>query len=393
MNKIILTILILTATCFGSGNFEISDGDVKILSPDGTSTIFLFGNSGLGQFNNIVDASLTGVNVYADGDGLLISTIPPTGTLGFWTRSETPDVLTPSNIGDDLDLTGDLDLNDGFVRNVGYILFDTDFANGTEVGRLQWNSDVGTLEFGLPGGTVNLQIGQEFVKPVLNNSGSTIGNGTPVYISGSFNDVLTIAPADADFGLGIGFRTYGVATEDILNGEIGYVTKDGVVRDIDFSLLAAGMPQYLAVGGGYSVTPPAAPHIVVLVGIIEKATVDGELDVNIVSLPNLNNLSDVTHENAKDGDILTWDNSTKVWLNDYPTIKVPMVLTSYDAKPVRLSESNIHGGLLALAVGDPLETGTDIDVVKGIGKILIVIHETGGDDYVGDIIVTVVQIQ
>jgi len=59
----------------------------------------------------------------------------------------------------------------------------------------------------------------------------------------------------------------------------------------------------------------------------------------------------------------------------------------FDAIPTRATESNWHGGLLSLAVGQPLDTvPTDIVVTKGHGKVIIVIN--AGGDVDGEITVT-----
>src|SRR5512136_146003 len=44
-------------------------------------------------------------------------------------------------------------------------------------GKLVWNADDGTLNLGMPGGSVNLQIGQEMLVRVQNKTGTTIPNG------------------------------------------------------------------------------------------------------------------------------------------------------------------------------------------------------------------------
>jgi hypothetical protein len=212
-------------------------------------------------------------------------------------------------------MTGSLLMADNFIEDVGYVQFDTLFTDGQNEGRLQWNIERGTLEFGLPGGVVNLQIGQEFVKRVTNITGVTIPDGTPVYISGVSGNNLTIAPADADYDLGLGFRTYAITTEEILHNDKGYITKAGVVGGINLSAYAGGIPLYLAVGGGYTITPPIAPNVRVLLGTVEKATADGEFDVKIVTLPNLNSLSDVHNTDLAERDILKWNYDNNRWEN------------------------------------------------------------------------------
>ncbi len=43
--KKLLFILLITATCYGSGNVEISDEKLKALSPDGTASIDIYRNN------------------------------------------------------------------------------------------------------------------------------------------------------------------------------------------------------------------------------------------------------------------------------------------------------------------------------------------------------------
>jgi hypothetical protein len=68
-------------------------------------------------------------------------------------------------------------------------------------------------------------------------------------------------------------------------------------------------------------------------------------------------------------------------------VETPIVISMFDATPVRNSESNWNGGLLELNAGDKtLATGDDIVVTKGIGKILLVV--IASNDAVGDITIT-----
>jgi hypothetical protein len=189
-------------------------------------------------------------------------------------------------------------------------------GDGGPTGVLSRNSVTETLDYGMPGGTVNQQVGEEFLKRVTNKTGEVIPNGVVVYISGSQGHNITVAPADAEYELGIAFRTYAVTTEEIGINQKGYVTKFGVVRGLDLAIYDEGAALYLAVGGGFTTTPPTSPDVTILVGIVEKATdEDGELDISITSIPNLSSLSDVLITNLQDGQVLQWDNTAKVWKN------------------------------------------------------------------------------
>ena len=106
----------------------------------------------------------------------------------------------------------DADLNLG---SVDYWDFDTSFAGSMQEGRMAWNSDDGTLNLGMPGGNVNLQIGQESLIRV--KASEAISNGELVYIDGADGVNPTASLASASNSNGI--KTLAMATEDISNGQ------------------------------------------------------------------------------------------------------------------------------------------------------------------------------
>jgi len=159
------------------------------------------------------------------------------------------------------------DTNDFDAITTDWVQLDTSFTDGFVEGRLQWNNEDGTAEYGLPGGNVNLQIGQELVIKTVNKTGSTISNGVPVYISGAQGSRPTIAPADADDPAK--HHAVGVATEDIANNGSGYVTTFGLVRDVDTSAFTAGDELYLATtAGGFTNATPSYPAEPVHIGTV-----------------------------------------------------------------------------------------------------------------------------
>lgn len=273
---------------------------------------------------------------------------------------------------------------------VGYIDFDLLDGADTAEGRLQWNPDDGTLDLGMPGGVANLQLGQEMLVRATNDTGTQIDNGTPVYISSASGTNIKVTPANADFAGGIGLRTFAVATEDIAGNQKGYITTQGFVRDIDTSFaVAAGMPAYLAVGGGFTTTKPTAPNISYLVGIVTIAHASaGELYVIQTSIPNINSLSDVLISSISNAEILAWNNSDSRWENKIPTSHTQLAFSMYDAEPARSSETSLDGAFILLSTpgGEPLSSGNDIVVSKGTGKLIIVVN--AGSAFVGEVTVT-----
>ena len=151
---------------------------------------------------------------------------------------------------------------------IDFINFDTTYTDGVAEGRLQWNIEDGTLEFGLPGGDVNLQLGQEMLIRVKNEEVVQINNGEVVYASSAVGNTKYVKLANAGVHVNA-MKVVGVATEDIAAGSFGYITTIGLVRDFDTSAFSDGQEVYLDTTNGQIVgSAPTAPNTTVRVGII-----------------------------------------------------------------------------------------------------------------------------
>lgn len=135
-------------------------------------------------------------------------------------------------------------------------------------GKLVYDTDNESLTFFNNDSNVALQVGQEEWIRVKNVTGSTIPNGSAVYLSGASAGLPTVALAQSN----VGATTVGVglATESILNNGIGYVTSVGVVRGLDTSAFSAGAIVFISstVAGGLTSTAPTAPNFRYRVGIV-----------------------------------------------------------------------------------------------------------------------------
>lgn len=108
--------------------------------------------------------------------------------------------------------------------------FDTTNVTTPSAGQMAWNIDENTVDLGLNGAT--LQIGQEQLVRVRNNTGSTIVNGTAVMATGTLgaSGRITVAPANIN---GSSYKyMLGVVTESIAAGSDGFCTVFGKVRGI-----------------------------------------------------------------------------------------------------------------------------------------------------------------
>lgn len=134
-------------------------------------------------------------------------------------------------------------------------------------GKLVYDSSNNSLTFFNGDSNVALQVGQEDWVRVINNTGVTIANGTPVYLNGASAGLPTIALARADALATT--NAVGLTTESIANGGTGFVTTMGAVRGVNTAAFAVG-PIYLSAttAGVLTQTVPAAPNFKVAIGYV-----------------------------------------------------------------------------------------------------------------------------
>lgn len=133
--------------------------------------------------------------------------------------------------------------------------------------------------------SISLQVGQENWVQVQNNSGATIGNGQAVYITGAvaLGDTPTVGLAIANTSSTSALL--GVATHDIANGSLGYVTQSGKVHGLNTSAYAAGQRVWLstASAGFYQVTDPSQPFYSIFVGyVLDVGSTTGSLLLSLI---------------------------------------------------------------------------------------------------------------
>lgn len=212
-------------------------------------------------------------------------------------------------------MTGDIRFKNAGINSTDYVQFNTSYSNGATEGRLKWNPDDGTLDVGMPGGNVNLQLGQEQLLLATNNESETITNCKVVYISGATGTTPKIKMSNAT-----NYRrtqaTVGIATENILSNQRGYVTTLGLVRDCNTSLWSAGTSLYLSTEGVGNLTStiPTSPNATLFIGIVIRShATEGIIWANPILVPILEDSSDVyIPESAKvNGSLMIWNNSTR----------------------------------------------------------------------------------
>jgi len=150
-----------------------------------------------------------------------------------------------------------------------------------EEGRLFYDKAFGALAFYNDESDITLQIGQVDYIRVYNDTGATISNGTPVYLTGESGATPTVSVARAD-STPEEAQAVGLSTHDIENNTIGYVTVRGLIADVDTSHLTVGAPVHVAVGGGTVTASPSYPYYPTEVGVcLISAAIGGCIYVNI----------------------------------------------------------------------------------------------------------------
>ena len=203
------------------------------------------------------------------------------------------------------------------VVNLEAIDLNTAYSGSSAVGRLSWNDTDGTLDIGLKGGNVVLQVGQEMNQRVTNVTGSTLLNGRAVYINGAQGNRATVTYSSAATEA-TSSKTLGILTEDIANNQSGFVTTEGFVRNIDTSTYIEGAALWLSAAGSGQITTtrPTAPNHGVFLGYcVKQHQSSGIIYVKVQNGYELNELHDVLFSNLANYDVLMYDSTTSLWKN------------------------------------------------------------------------------
>jgi hypothetical protein len=214
-------------------------------------------------------------------------------------------------------------LNEAILpQEYDHIQFALDSDSEVLPGRLVWNAEEGTLDLGMNGGDVTQHIGLENYYRVKNQSGSTITDGTVVMAVGAVGNSghILIAPANNNMPPQV---TMGIVTHNIPNGENGFVTHFGLVKQIDTRGTAVGetwvdgdiLYLHPTLLGRLTKVKPAAPRYHVMVALVVHAHQNGQLFVRPTYGQKLDEIDDVQITNAQHGQVLKYDSATQTWRN------------------------------------------------------------------------------
>ena len=192
------------------------------------------------------------------------------------------------------------------------VLFNTNMPSDYAAveGEVYYDSDAHTLSI-QTGTDTTLQVGQEQVIRVRNETGDTITDGTVVYVSGTQGNgvaKLLIGKATASVEE-VEQDIVGIATQDIAHNSDGFITTFGVVRNISTAGTTVGDIIYLSTSAGkFTNVAPQAPNHTIKLGIVLRVHQnDGAVFVKVDPGFDLANLHDVSVQGIQSGDLLRWN--------------------------------------------------------------------------------------
>ena len=227
--------------------------------------------------------------------------------------------FTFDKVTNTVNLTGSLNITDSIY-----------FSGSGPASRLVWNNTDGTLDLGLKGGNVTLQIGQEQVIQVVNKTGANLLESQYKAVrirrvdeGGAQGQRLAIVLAQANNDAN-SVDTLGLVTEDIAVNQEGFITNSGLVRNIDTTGTLQGETWvdgdvlYLSptISGSVTKVKPQAPqHTIVMGYVVYAHQNNGKIFVKVDNGYELDELHNVriTTASLSNGDLLAY--SSSVWIN------------------------------------------------------------------------------
>jgi hypothetical protein len=319
-----------TTVRLDGGALSNSINEQAIFQPDLISTVNL--NSGSGATLD----STGKVGISPDG---LVSTLfasdnitqditlqAPNKTAGSYTLATTDDILPVTGFVPYTGATEDVDLGE-FEIKAGQVEFDQTPTGTAGVGVMRWNDSDGTVDLGLKGGNVTLQVGQEQVLRVVNKTATNIdlleANYQAVRVTGAQGQRLKVDLAQATNDT-LSAETIGLVTETINNNQEGFITTSGLVRGINTTGSLQGETWedgdilYLSptTAGNATKVKPVAPNHLIILGYVIRAHINqGSIFVKVDNGYELDELHNVKITSAANNNVLAYTSATDIWEN------------------------------------------------------------------------------
>lgn len=197
-----------------------------------------------------------------------------------------------------------------------------DFTTGNltnppfQPGRLYYDINTFDLQYNTVVNGVSMNLGQQLVVKVKNDSLATINKGKLVRIVGGLGNNPTISTASWDSD-GFSANTLGMMMNTVAHNDFGYVILNGVLIGVDTNSFSAGQVLYLSSSGDYTNIKPVAPKHTVSIGEVIRVgnSSVGSVFINISNGYEIGELHDVSASAAVNGDLLIYDSASSIWKN------------------------------------------------------------------------------
>jgi len=277
--------------------------------------------------------------------------------------------------------TADVDLGE-FELKSGQIEFDQAPTGTAGVAVMRWNDTDGTVDLGLKGGNVTLQVGQEQVLRVVNKTATNVNlleaNYQAVRVTGAQGQRLKVDLAQATTDL-LSAETIGLVTETINNNQEGFITTSGLIRNINTTgsiqseTWVDGDILYLSptVAGRVTNVKPSAPNHLIIVGYVVSAHItQGSIFVKVDNGYELDELHNVAITSVANKDLLQYDSATSLWKNEsLSTAGIqPTLVSATNIKTIN-GNSLLGSGDLVISGGGGITVGTTAVTSGTVGRV------------------------
>jgi hypothetical protein len=371
-------------TLVGGGNNQTSLDDLQLAPP------FVPATAGGGS------GTVTSVDVSGGTTGLTTSGGPITtsgtitlagilnianGGTGSATAAGAPFALKGANA----DITSLSGLT-GAISSPTYVQFGSGSGTTLTAGRMWYDQTTGSLNFGMGGGNITQQVGEETFMYGKASAAITDSPLQIIYHTGTVgaSGVITFAPTIA--GITNVNDIIGVATESLALNDFGRITAFGVVRGITTNGTAFGetwadddVIWYNPVTGNPTKVEPVAPNIKVQIGTVINAGSGGSGSFQVLLRPGSvlgGTDSNVQFGTLANNNLIAYDSTLGYWKNVTSSSLGLGTVTS-----VSVVSANGFAGTVATATTTPAITvSTSITgVIKGNGTAISA--ATVGTDY------------
>jgi len=289
-------------------------------------------------------------------------------------------IMVGSHLSGSLNLTGSINIYSGSISKTDYIDFNTSSLATGLPGRLKWNDTDGTLDIGLKGGNVTLQVGQEQLARVVNGSGVDLleADYQVVKITGAQGQRLQVLLAQANNDANSA-TTLGVVTETILKNQEGFITILGQVREINTTGTLQGETWtdgdilYLSpfVAGKLTNIKPVAPNHSVIVGYVEYAhAIHGKIFVKVDNGYEIDELHNVYIDTGSLTSGQSLVRSGSVWTNSNQLTGSLFGTSSWAQNSISSSTTILSSNLLANQTVGGVSSGTTFTSGSSLENIL-----------------------